>query len=169
MNKKHWIVLFVFGLFILACKKDNPVKEQIDGWLGFVKPSNFPEPEYKLANNPVTKEGFDEPVDLGQALLAQIADRLPEPEDPFIGQAIVRVGAFAADIDELGTPQCLEVLGGVGEGEAGLSREFFHRALALGQEVEQLEPVRVGDGLAYPGELVVEQILEFTMVVHTFN
>jgi cytochrome c peroxidase len=64
MSKKHWIVLFSLGLFILACKKDNPVKEEIESWLGFVKPANFPEPEYKFANNPVTKEGFE----LGRAL-----------------------------------------------------------------------------------------------------
>lgn len=64
MSKKHWIVLFSLGLFILACKKDNAVKEKIESWLGFVKPANFPEPEYKFANNPVTKEGFE----LGRAL-----------------------------------------------------------------------------------------------------
>lgn len=59
MNRKHWIVLLASGLFILACKKDNPVKEEVESWLGFVKPANFPEPEYKFANNPVTKEGFE--------------------------------------------------------------------------------------------------------------
>ncbi|RZM00156.1 MAG: cytochrome-c peroxidase, partial [Pedobacter sp.] len=47
MNRKHWTVLFALGLFILACKKDNPVKEEIETWLGFVKPANFPDPEYK--------------------------------------------------------------------------------------------------------------------------
>ena len=64
MNRKHWTVLLSLGLFILACKKDNPVKEEIESWLGFVQPANFPEPEYKFENNPVTKAGFE----LGRAL-----------------------------------------------------------------------------------------------------
>lgn len=64
MNKKHLTVLLFSGLFILACKKYNPVEQEIESWLGFVKPSNFPEPEYKFANNPLTKEGFE----LGRAL-----------------------------------------------------------------------------------------------------
>ncbi|RZM25016.1 MAG: cytochrome-c peroxidase [Pedobacter sp.] len=67
MNRKHWIVLFGLGLFILACKKESPVKEEIESWLGFVKPANFPEPEYKFANNPVTREGFE----LGRALFQE--------------------------------------------------------------------------------------------------
>jgi len=64
MTRKHWTVLWFLGLFILACKKDNPVREEVESWLGFVKPANFPEPEYNFANNPVTREGFA----LGKAL-----------------------------------------------------------------------------------------------------
>ncbi|MCX2453539.1 cytochrome-c peroxidase [Pedobacter sp. PLR] len=64
MTKKHWMVLLVFGLFVLACKKDHPIKEEIEKFLGFQKPSNFPEPVYNFANNKVTKEGFE----LGRAL-----------------------------------------------------------------------------------------------------
>ncbi|WP_276088070.1 cytochrome c peroxidase [Pedobacter sp. JY14-1] len=64
MTGKHWTVLLFLGLFILACKKDNPVKEKVENWLGFIKPANFPEPEYNFANNPVTREGFA----LGKAL-----------------------------------------------------------------------------------------------------
>lgn len=64
MNKKHWIVFISLGLFILACKKDNPLKEGMETWLGFVKPANFPDPAYKFADNQVTKLGFE----LGRAL-----------------------------------------------------------------------------------------------------
>lgn len=64
MTTKHWIVLFFAGFFVLACKKDRPIKEEIDDWLGFVNPVHFPKPVYDLKNNPVTKDGFM----LGRAL-----------------------------------------------------------------------------------------------------
>lgn len=65
MRKKHWIVIVLLGLFIAACKKENnPVKEQLEKFLGFQKPVNFPEPAYNFANNPVTEAGFK----LGRAL-----------------------------------------------------------------------------------------------------
>lgn len=88
MNKKHFIVLSLFGLFILACKKDNPVKEQIESWLGFIKPANFPEPEYKFANNPVTKSGFE----LGRALFYE--PRLSRNNTITCGSCHIQSSAF---------------------------------------------------------------------------
>nr|WP_039866111.1 cytochrome c peroxidase [Pedobacter sp. BAL39] len=88
MNKKHWIVLFAFGLFIYACKKDHPVKEEIESWLGFVKPVNFPDPEYKFANNPITKEGFE----LGRALFYE--PRLSRNNTITCGSCHIQSSAF---------------------------------------------------------------------------
>lgn len=59
MNSKHFIVLLILGLFIAACKKSSPVIEQIETFLGFQKPANFPATAYNFANNPVTKDGFE--------------------------------------------------------------------------------------------------------------
>lgn len=53
-----WIVLLCFGVMLYACKKENEIKDTVSKFLGFKKPGNFPEPEYKLANNPVTEAGF---------------------------------------------------------------------------------------------------------------
>ncbi|ALL07275.1 cytochrome C peroxidase [Pedobacter sp. PACM 27299] len=88
MRKKHWMVLLVFGLFILACKKDHPIKEEIDRFLGFHKPSNFPDPVYNFANNEVTKEGFE----LGRALFYE--PRLSRNNTISCGSCHIQSAAF---------------------------------------------------------------------------
>ncbi|RZK83025.1 MAG: cytochrome-c peroxidase [Pedobacter sp.] len=88
MNKKHFWVLFFVGLFILACKKDNPVKEEIENWLGFVRPANFPQPEYNLSANPITKEGFE----LGRALFYE--PRLSRDNTITCGSCHIQSSAF---------------------------------------------------------------------------
>lgn len=58
MNKKHFTVLFFMALFIIACKKGSPIINEIEKFVGFKKPTNFPEPEYNFANNQITEDGF---------------------------------------------------------------------------------------------------------------
>ncbi|MET3114921.1 cytochrome c peroxidase [Pedobacter sp. CG_S7] len=88
MRKKHGIVLALFGLFILACKKDSSIKEQIDTFLGFQKPGNFPEPDYNFANNPITQEGFE----LGRALFYE--PRLSRDNTISCGSCHIQSAAF---------------------------------------------------------------------------
>lgn len=57
-KKAFWLVLLGFGLMLYACSKENEIKETIAQFAGFNKPANFPQPEYKLVNNPVTEAGF---------------------------------------------------------------------------------------------------------------
>jgi cytochrome c peroxidase len=64
MKANHWYILFAIVLFIVGCSKNEVIKEEIESFLGFKKPGNFPEPEYNLAANPITKTGFE----LGRAL-----------------------------------------------------------------------------------------------------
>jgi len=59
MNRKHFIVLLFMGLFIIACKKSEPLIEKFENFIGFQKPANFPEPVYNFANNKITKDGFE--------------------------------------------------------------------------------------------------------------
>jgi len=59
MNRKHFIVLLFMGLFIIACKKSEPLIEKFENFIGFQKPTNFPEPVYNFANNKITKDGFE--------------------------------------------------------------------------------------------------------------
>jgi cytochrome c peroxidase len=53
---RYFLLLVVF---VYACKKGNDIQEQAAVFLGFQVPNNFPRPVYNLANNPVTKEGFE--------------------------------------------------------------------------------------------------------------
>src|SRR5688500_14166056 len=59
---KKCVLLFSLVVVIFACQKG--VEKQVETLFGFKKPANFPEPVYKLAQNPVTKDGFE----LGRAL-----------------------------------------------------------------------------------------------------
>ncbi len=54
MYKKQTVIILLFLVGLYACKKglDNP-------FLGFQKPSNFPEPAYRFSTNEVTKAGFE--------------------------------------------------------------------------------------------------------------
>jgi len=56
MNKLQWILLAGFALFIFACSKSDDITAL---FTGFQKPAHFPEPVYKLENNPVTEGGFE--------------------------------------------------------------------------------------------------------------
>lgn len=88
MGKKHLITILLLGLFIIACKKDNPVKEQIEEFLGFRKPANFPEPVYNFAENKVSKEGFE----LGRALFYE--PRLSRNNTVTCGSCHIQSAAF---------------------------------------------------------------------------
>lgn len=88
MNKKHWIVLFSFFLFVVACKKDSPVMTELEEFLGFQKPDNFPEPVYNFASNPVTKQGFE----LGRALFYE--PRLSRNNTVSCGSCHIQSAAF---------------------------------------------------------------------------
>ncbi|MBP9097730.1 MAG: cytochrome-c peroxidase [Ferruginibacter sp.] len=54
MTKKYWFIIFLFLTGIYACEK-----ELIENFTGFQKPSNFPEPVYRLNDNIITKERFE--------------------------------------------------------------------------------------------------------------
>lgn len=91
MRKKHWTVLFMLMLFILACKKESPItdiKEEIEQFLGFRKPGNFPDPVYNFANNQITKAGFE----LGRALFYE--PRLSRNNTITCGSCHIQSSAF---------------------------------------------------------------------------
>ena len=78
----------MMGIFVLACKKNQPVKEEIESMFGFVKPVNFPEPEYDFDNNKVTKAGFE----LGRALFYE--PRLSRNNTITCGSCHIQSSAF---------------------------------------------------------------------------
>ena len=64
MKANHCYVLLGIILFVVGCSKNEVIKEEVESFLGFKKPENFPEPAYNFAANPITKSGFE----LGRAL-----------------------------------------------------------------------------------------------------
>src|SRR5437660_12398791 len=68
--------------------------------------------------------------------------------------------ALLAALDQASLAQRLQMLRGVGQREPDLVGERLDAALALGEQLEQLEPVRAGQGLPDAGELSVEAVLE---------
>ncbi len=87
-KKAFWFALLGLGLMLYACKKEDDFKETISGFLGFQKPANFPEPEYKLAVNPVTEPGFL----LGRALFYE--PRLSRNNTISCGSCHIQSSAF---------------------------------------------------------------------------
>ncbi|MBL0182145.1 MAG: cytochrome-c peroxidase [Chitinophagaceae bacterium] len=58
MNRKYWLFIIFFLAGIYACQKE--VTDTIPApFVGFQKPTNFPEPVYHFNTNTVTKDGFE--------------------------------------------------------------------------------------------------------------
>jgi cytochrome c peroxidase len=88
MSNKHLIVFIFLLLFVMACKKDNAAVTEIESFLGFEKPVNFPLPVYNLSSNPVTKPGFE----LGRALFYE--PRLSRNNTVSCGSCHIQSAAF---------------------------------------------------------------------------
>jgi cytochrome c peroxidase len=85
---KNWTIFFTGIMFLLACKKDNSIKEEIGTFIGFVKPVNFPNATYKFAGNPITKDGFE----LGRSLFYEA--RLSRNNTVSCGSCHIQSSAF---------------------------------------------------------------------------
>ena len=105
----------------------------------------------------------DQPVEVGKASLGDNPECARQFEDRVVGEAVVDVEALLAALDQAGLAQSLEVLRGVGDREADLDRERLDGALALREELQNLEAVRARQRLPDAGELAVEAILEGAM------
>ena len=98
----------------------------------------------------------------------ELADRLPQAEHALVGEAVVDGGARPARLDEPAAAQRLQVLGGVGHRQAGLAGELVHAPLALREQLDELEAVRVGERLGHARELFEERTLDVRMMhLHT--
>jgi cytochrome c peroxidase len=82
---KYILVLLVF---VYACKKSEDVLEQVETFLGFQTPKNFPQPVYNLTNNPVTRDGFE----LGRKLFYDV--RLSRNNTISCGSCHIQSAAF---------------------------------------------------------------------------
>ena len=90
---KRWHIISTIILFIAAfsallngCKKTDTRKKPT--FVSFNVPSNFPQPEYNFAANPLTKEG----IELGQKLFYE--DRLSKDLQTSCASCHQQIGAF---------------------------------------------------------------------------
>ena len=85
---KYFKYIFLLLVFVYACKKSEDVQQQTETFLGFQSPKNFPAPVYNLANNPITKEGFE----LGRKLFYDV--RLSRNNTISCGSCHIQSSAF---------------------------------------------------------------------------
>jgi len=53
----------------------------------------------------------------------------------------------------------LKVVRSIGDPHVGTQGQVFDAVLPLGEEIKKLDPLRVGDCLAQPGELFIKGVL----------
>jgi hypothetical protein len=94
--------------------------------------------------------------DLRQPALGQASQLEEEGADLRIGQAIRHVHSGLLRLDQAGSPEHLEVVGGGRHAPARLVGERFDRPGPLRQEIEELEATRTGGRLADTGNLLVD-------------
>jgi len=97
----------------------------------------------------VIEVATDHAFHLGNVLLGDSAQRRHEVEHGLVGERADEL-AFAAGGDDPGPPHLLQVLRRVGDRAAGSLRQDLDAPLALGQLLQEFEPMRVrqrfGDG-----------------------
>ena len=112
---------------------------------------------------------MDQAIDLSQPGLTHIAKRLPEAKDLLIREAVEGVLSIAPHLYKLGAPQRLQMLGCIRDRHRGFAGELLDISLPLGEQIKQLKPVWTRHRFTDAGELLIEQIFELTVVIHTFN
>ena len=88
-------------------------------------------------------------LDLRQPLGGGVSQREPEAEHVLTRQLVADPGAVPLAGDQAGRVQGLQVLGGIRHRLLARLRQLVDRAWALGEQVEQLEAARAGEGLAH--------------------
>jgi hypothetical protein len=86
------------------------------------------------------------------------ADRRKQLVHIVPGETVQDPGPIPPRDDETRAPQRLEMGGRQTDRDGGPCPEDLDAALALGQQVEELDPVRVGECAADPGELLVQLV-----------
>jgi hypothetical protein len=92
---------------------------------------------------------------VGEPVRSDGADRGQQLIHIVPGEAVEDPGPIPTRHDETRAPQFLKMRGRQADRDGSPSREDLDAALALGEKVEQLDPVRVSERAADPGELLV--------------
>ena len=105
------------------------------------------------------KVAAQDALDLADVALGHLVHRRKHGQHRVVRQAVEHELGLPPCCDQPRTPQVLQMLRGVGDREPGAFGQRLHAALALSDELEQLEAVLVGDRLRHGGELDVEVAL----------
>ncbi len=100
-----------------------------------------------------------QPVELGDVLGGDVAQRRPELGDPWAAQPVVDAQAVPPAADETGAQQVLQVLGGVGDALVDLGGDLLDVPLALGEQVDDLRAPAVAERLGRRGQAVEQPVL----------
>jgi hypothetical protein len=103
---------------------------------------------HRLESVAVVQIGARHLLDLEELPPAEFLELAQQPHDRGIGQPVVDELRRLAAVDEPGRVQGRQMGARVGDGEGGLAGEDLDRLLALGQQVEQLQPLGAGDRLS---------------------
>src|SRR5258708_37008151 len=95
-------------------------------------------------------------VELGKAPLGDDADRPRKLDHRWVGQPVMDEESLLAALDQTCLAKGKQVLRSVGERKPRFLGERVDRALALRQDLEELQAVRAGETFADSGELSVE-------------
>ena len=96
--------------------------------------------------------------------LASRPERVEQDDDFVSAQAVLHELAFLAADDEAGLLELLQVLGGVGDRRGGQLGEILDIALALGEQLQQVEAHRARQGGADAGEVLEDVALRIDRV-----
>jgi len=80
--------------------------------------------------------------------------------DGLIGQAVNHKQSHFFGFHQARGPQNLQVLGGIGDSQAGFFGQNLDRSFPLAQAVQQFQSFRTGNRLADTGKLLIDGILK---------
>ena len=98
-------------------------------------------------------------LDVGQVGAGHRPQQRQQLGDVGAGQPVVDLGAVAAGGHQVGRLQGLQMRRRGGQAELAGAGQGIDGALALGQQVQQLQALSAAQGLADPGELVEQRVL----------
>jgi hypothetical protein len=115
---------------------------------------------YRFEFTPVAEIlGYDG-IDFIQSSLPQFSDGLPGVKDTGVGKGVMGIEPFAANAHQHRGLQDLQVLRDVRHRGPDVLGQLLNGSLALGENLDELEPVRVTQGFADSGEFAEETGLE---------
>jgi hypothetical protein len=107
-----------------------------------------------------------ETLEISEPALGDTLDGRAQLEHRRIREAVIDEESLFAAFDQCGLLERLKVLRGVGDRQSGLRSQRINRALGLGQEFQEFQPVWIAERFADSGELAVQAIFEVTVRGH---